>query len=350
MTPPRQGKGSQVSAEDLDPPEAEPPTEAVTPEAAEPAPHASVREEAAPADPEPPAETAEEEHEPVEPAPHELAPVPVEPGPIEPEPEAPPPPPPPLSPPRVEPPREAVVIPFRPAPKPAPARRPGRLRRIISVILILLIAGPPLQVVVLRIVPPLFTELMVQRLIQGYGWDYQWRPLSQMSPALAEAAVASEDARFCSHHGFDFQAMQAAMRHNERRPNGKVKGGSTISQQTAKNVFLWPGRSYVRKGMEAWYTVLIETLWGKRRIMEVYLNVVEFGPGVYGAQAASQHFFHEDASRLSAAQAAHLIAVLPKPLSWRVAAPGAYVAKRSRRIDGAIGTVRDDGLAGCVGR
>ena len=233
---------------------------------------------------------------------------------------------------------------------PAPKAHPGLLKRIAMIALALVLFGPPLQVVVLRIVPPLFTELMVQRLIQGYGWDYQWRPLSQISPDLAEAAVASEDARFCSHHGFDFQAMQAAMRHNARRPNGKVKGGSTISQQTAKNVFLWPGRSYIRKGVEAWYTVLIETLWGKRRIMEVYLNVVEFGPGVYGAQAASQHFFHEDASQLSPAQAAHLISVLPDPLKWRVAAPGAYVAKRSRRIDGAIGTVRDDGLAGCVGR
>ena len=236
------------------------------------------------------------------------------------------------------------------SPGPTPRRRPSRLRRLLALLLILIIAGPPLQVVILRIVPPLFTELMVQRLIQGYGWDYQWRPLSQISRDMVQAAVASEDARFCSHHGFDFQAMEAALRHNERRPNGKVKGGSTISQQTAKNVFLWPGRSYIRKGVEAWYTVLIETLWGKRRIMEVYLNVVEFGPGVYGAQAASQHFFHEDASQLSPAQAAHLISVLPDPLKWRVAAPGAYVAKRSRRIDGAIGTVRDDGLAGCVGR
>ena len=236
------------------------------------------------------------------------------------------------------------------SPGPTPRRRPSRLRRLLALLLILIIAGPPLQVVILRIVPPLFTELMVQRLIQGYGWDYQWRPLSQISPDMVQAAVASEDARFCSHHGFDFQAMEAALRHNERRPNGKVKGGSTISQQTAKNVFLWPGRSYVRKGIEAWYTVLIEALWGKRRIMEVYLNVVEFGPGVYGSQAASQHFFHEDASQLSPAQAAHLISVLPDPLKWRVAAPGAYVARRSRRIDGAIGTVRDDGLAGCVGR
>ena len=252
----------------------------------------------------------------------------------------------------VEPPAKAPPSPVPPAPMvvaPAPPPKPGRLKRIAVLAAAIVLLGPPVSVVILRIVPPPITELMVQRLIQGYGLNYQWRSLSQISPDLAEAAVASEDARFCSHHGFDFQAMQAAMRHNERRPNGKVKGGSTISQQTAKNVFLWPGRSYVRKGIEAWYTVLIETLWGKRRIMEVYLNVVEFGPGIYGAQAASQHYFHVDAARLSAAQAAHLIAVLPKPLSWRVAAPGAYVARRSRRIDGAIGTVRDDGLAGCVG-
>lgn len=233
---------------------------------------------------------------------------------------------------------------------PAPKAHPGLLKRIAVIALALVLFGPPLQVVVLRIVPPLFTELMVQRLIQGYGWDYQWRPLSQISPDLAEAAVASEDARFCSHHGFDFQAMQAAMRHNARRPNGKVKGGSTISQQTAKNVFLWPGRDYVRKGIEAWYTVLIEAIWGKPRIMEMYLNVVEFGPGIYGAEAASQHFFHEPASKLSAAQAARLIAVLPKPLSWAVDDPGRYVVRRTGHIDKAMGTIREDGLADCVGR
>jgi len=228
-------------------------------------------------------------------------------------------------------------------------RRAPFLRRLVTAVLSLVVFGPPAVVLVYRFLPPPITELMVQRMVQGYGFDYQWRPLSQISPALPQAAVASEDARFCSHHGFDFQAMQKAMAHNERRPN-RIKGGSTISQQTAKNVFLWPGRSYVRKGIEAWYTVLIETLWGKRRIMEVYLNVVEFGQGVYGAQAAAQHFFHEDASQLSPEQAAHLIAVLPRPLKWRATAPGAYVARRSNRIDGAIGTVRDDGLAGCVGR
>ena len=246
-----------------------------------------------------------------------------------------------------EPPRvQADVVP------PSVQRRTGwgaRLRRIAAIVALVIVLGPPLAVVVFRFVPPPVTELMLQRLVEGYGLDYQWRPLSQISPAMTQAAVASEDARFCTHHGFDFEAMRAAMAHNERRPN-KLKGGSTISQQTAKNVFLWPGRSYLRKGIEAWYTVLIEALWGKRRIMEVYLNVVEFGQGVYGAQAAAQHFFHEDAADLTPDQAAHLIAVLPDPLKWPAVAPGHYVAKRSGRIDRAIGTVRDDGLAGCVGR
>ena len=322
-----------MSAEDLDPQNAAAPADnaELEPEPVESEAPATEDAEAAEPDAEPEAEPSDLDSIDQEPV-----------GPPTPEPETIVP-----APPLIEPaPPEPAVS----SPGPTPRRRPSRLRRLLALLLILIIAGPPLQVVILRIVPPLFTELMVQRLIQGYGWDYQWRPLSQISPDMVQAAVASEDARFCSHHGFDFQAMEAALRHNERRPNGKVKGGSTISQQTAKNVFLWPGRSYVRKGIEAWYTVLIEALWGKRRIMEVYLNVVEFGPGVYGAQAASQHFFHEDASQLSPAQAAHLISVLPDPLKWRVAAPGAYVARRSRRIDGAIGTVRDDGLAGCVGR
>ena len=207
---------------------------------------------------------------------------------------------------------------------------------------------PPAQVLAYRFVAPPITILMAERIIQGYGLDYQWRPLSRMSPALAQAAVAAEDGRFCSHHGFDFDAIEQARRHNERRPN-KIKGGSTISQQTAKNVFLWPDRTYVRKAIEAWYTVLIEAIWGKPRIMEVYLNVVEFGPGVYGAQAASQHFFHVDADRLSSVQAARLIAVLPRPLKWQADTPGAYVVRRSRHIGGGIGQVRDYGLADCVG-
>jgi monofunctional biosynthetic peptidoglycan transglycosylase len=224
-----------------------------------------------------------------------------------------------------------------------------KARKAALIALLAAVIGPPVLVIIFRFIPPPVTYLMVERLVEGHGLDYQWRPLSQIAPTLPDAAIAAEDSGFCFHHGFDFNAMEKAMRHNERRPN-RIKGGSTISQQTAKNVFLWPGRSYLRKGLEAGYTVLIESLWGKRRIMEVYLNVVEFGPGVYGAQAASRHFFNEDASKLTAAQAARLTAVLPRPLKWSAVAPGPYVARRSRRIGGGIGTVREDGLAGCVGR
>jgi monofunctional biosynthetic peptidoglycan transglycosylase len=233
-----------------------------------------------------------------------------------------------------------------------PRRRAGFwrfIRRLILVVLVIAIVAPPASVLVYRFVPPPITFLMVERLVEGHGMDYRWRPLSRISPALQDAVVASEDQRFCEHDGFDFNAMEKAMKANERRPD-KLRGGSTISQQTAKNVFLWPGRSYVRKAIEAWYTVLIETIWGKRRIMEAYLNVVEFGPGVYGAEAASQRFFHETAAQLSPAQAARLAAVLPKPLAWKAAAPGPYIAKRSRHIGGAMGAVRADGLAECVAR
>ncbi len=225
--------------------------------------------------------------------------------------------------------------------------RGGCLGRLIGAVLAVVLVVPPAGVLLYRFVPPPVTILMIQRLIEGHGLDYRWRPLSKISPALVQAAVASEDAHFCEHHGFDFDAMEKAMRHNERRPK-RIKGGSTISQQTAKNVFLWPGRDYVRKTVEAGYTVLIETIWGKRRIMEVYLNVIEFGPGVYGAEAASQRFFHVHAADLTPAQAARLIVVLPKPLKWKAEAPGRYVARRTQVIDGRIGTVRDDGLAECV--
>jgi monofunctional biosynthetic peptidoglycan transglycosylase len=229
----------------------------------------------------------------------------------------------------------------------AKKRSGGCLGRLVGAILILVLVVPPVSVVIYRFVPPPITILMIQRLFEGHGMDYRWRPLSKISPALVQAAVASEDARFCEHHGFDVQALEKAVQHNEKRPN-KIRGGSTISQQTAKNVFLWPGRDYVRKGIEAGYTVLIETLWGKRRIMEVYLNVIEFGPGIYGAEAASQRFFHEPASALTPAQAARLIVVLPRPLKWNAEVPGRYVAKRSRVIGGRIGTVREGGLAECV--
>ena len=204
------------------------------------------------------------------------------------------------------------------------------------------------QVLLLRVVPPPVTFLMLERLAEGQGLHKSWRPLDHIAPALPLAVVAAEDARFCAHHGFDWAAMQAAAERNA--DGGRVSGGSTLSQQTAKNVFLWPHRDYLRKGLEAGYTALIEALWGKRRILEVYLNVVEWGPGTYGAQAAAQRWFHTDADRLTPAQADRLAAILPSPLKWRAAQPGRYVAARSRRIGANARVVRADDLLACVRR
>jgi monofunctional biosynthetic peptidoglycan transglycosylase len=142
-------------------------------------------------------------------------------------------------------------------------------------------------------------------------------------------------------------AIDAALRHNEAKP-GKIRGGSTISQQTAKNVFLWPGRSWVRKGVEAVFTVLIEEIWGKRRIMEVYLNTIEMGPGIYGVEAASRRYFAVSARELSPAEAGRLAAILPDPLKWKAAKPGPYVRRRTGSIEARSGTVARDGLAQCV--
>jgi monofunctional biosynthetic peptidoglycan transglycosylase len=223
----------------------------------------------------------------------------------------------------------------------------GLLGRLFLLLVLVVVVIPVALVAAYRFIPPPVTSLMLIRMVQGHGMDYRWRGLNDMSPALAQAAIASEDARFCLHHGFDFNAMEKAFAHNEKRP-GKIRGGSTISQQTAKNVFLWPGRSYVRKGLEAYFTVLIETLWGKRRIMEVYLNVVEMGPGVYGAEAASVRDFHHSARRLSTSEAAHLVAILPSPLKYKAVGSGPYVQRRAGRVAGQVGVIRNDGLAACI--
>jgi monofunctional biosynthetic peptidoglycan transglycosylase len=190
------------------------------------------------------------------------------------------------------------------------------------------------------------TYLMVQRVFEGRGFDRRWVPMKKISPALVRAVIAAEDARFCEHKGFDFEAIEKAMAANAA--GKKLRGGSTISQQTAKNVFLWPGRDWVRKGLEAWFTVLIEVGWGKERIMEVYLNSIEWGPGVYGAEAAAQRNFKVPASRLTAAQAARLAAIVPKPLSWKAARPGPYMKRRAGSINRNAKAVRREGLTSCV--
>ena len=220
------------------------------------------------------------------------------------------------------------------------------VRGVIIAGLLVFFIGPVVVVAIYRFAPPPVTWLMVQRVFEGRGFDRRWVPMRQISPALVRAVIAAEDARFCEHHGFDLLAIQKAMAANEQ--GKKLRGGSTISQQTAKNVFLWPSRDWVRKGLEAWFTVLIEVGWGKERIMEVYLNSIEWGPGVYGAEAAAQHNFHVHASQLTPAQAARLAAIVPKPLSWRAAKPGRYVQRRSGKITRNAAIVRREGLTRCV--
>jgi monofunctional biosynthetic peptidoglycan transglycosylase len=238
----------------------------------------------------------------------------------------------------------------RPQPLRQPKRRRGLIGRlfrwVVSLVLVFILIGPVAVVAIYRFVPPPMTWLMVERTIQGHGFDRRWVPLSQISPILVRSLIGAEDSRFCEHHGFDFNAIQKAAAANER--GKRLRGGSTISQQTAKNVFLWPHRDYVRKGLEAWFTVLIETIWGKPRIMEVYLNSIEWGPGIYGAEAAAQANFHVSAAKLSGPQAARLAAIVPKPLAWKAARPGPYVQKRGGHIAAAAGTVARDGLADCV--
>ena len=231
-----------------------------------------------------------------------------------------------------------------------PKRRIGCLGVMLGVLALAIIL-PVGSVLTHAVVPPLTTLLMVERGFAGQPADYRWRKLDDISPRLVEAVIASEDARFCSHSGFDFEAIDEAMKANERakrRGSGRMRGASTLSQQTAKNVFLWPGRGWVRKGLEVGYTVLIEATWSKRRIVEVYLNVAEWAPGVYGAEAAAQHWFGKSAADLSAREAARLAAVLPSPRRYNASSPGPYVRGRTGRIQAAMGTVRNDGLASCV--
>jgi monofunctional biosynthetic peptidoglycan transglycosylase len=230
----------------------------------------------------------------------------------------------------------------------APKQKKARpILTVVVVLTALLFGGVGLY----RFVPPPQTWLMTTRLFQGEGRDYRWRSLDEISPRLVEAVIASEDATFCAHSGFDMKAIERALKTNarvEKRGRGRIRGGSTISQQTAKNVFLWPGRDWIRKGLEAGYTVLIETTWGKRRIMEVYLNVAEWGPGVYGAEAAARHWYGKGADELTPREAARLAAILPSPRRYKAASPGPYIRRRASRIQAAMGTVRNDGLNACV--
>jgi monofunctional glycosyltransferase len=181
-----------------------------------------------------------------------------------------------------------------------------------------------------RVLPVPMTMPMLGDAFFGGGVRNQWTPLTRISPNLIRSVIASEDNEFCHHYGFDFDEIRNAI--EEANDGGRERGASTVSQQTAKNAFLWTDHSYFRKALEVYFTLVIETLWPKRRIMEVYLNVAEWGPGIYGAEAAAHHWFHKPAARLSALEAARLAAILPAPHHWKANPAGPYVASRAYTI------------------
>ncbi len=213
-----------------------------------------------------------------------------------------------------------------------------KIKNLLKWIVVAFFASTILSVVALRWLPVYFTPLMFIRLGQqmeegkSLTLHHHWVPLEEISPSLPTAVMASEDARFLEHHGFDFKAIEHAMVRNMKHPKKNRLGGSTISQQTAKNVFLWPGRSWVRKGLEAYFTFLIELMWSKQRIMEVYLNSIEMGDGIYGADAVAEHHFHTTADKLSLEQCALIAASLPNPRRFNSASPGSYMLKRQKHI------------------
>jgi len=229
----------------------------------------------------------------------------------------------------------------------SPARQRGGLikrgLRRLGRAIVLFIAFTVILAAIYRFVPPPLTPLMVIRLFEGNWIAKDWVSYDEISPNLVRAVIAAEDAGFCSHWGFDFAAIQKALRHNEK--SRRLRGGSTISNQTAKNTFLWPGDTtvtrYARKAVEPYFTLLIETMWGKKRILEVYLNVVEWGPGIYGAEAAAQHHFRKSAAELSRREAALLAAVLPNPLKYNAGKPGPYVSRRAGQIQAQMNDVAD---------
>lgn len=216
---------------------------------------------------------------------------------------------------------------------------PVRLvRKVLLWIVATFFVSTILAVLVLRWLPVWFTPLMFIRVFQQAGegrelvMRHRWVPLDEISPSLPLAVMASEDARFLDHHGFDYRAIEHAAIRNLSHPEKRKLGASTISQQTAKNVFLWPGRSWVRKGFEVWFTTLIELMWSKERIMEVYLNSIEMGDGIYGASAVAEWHFHKSAADLTKGECALIAASLPNPRRYNSASPGPYLLKRKGRI------------------
>lgn len=195
----------------------------------------------------------------------------------------------------------------------------------------------PIWVLIYKVIDPPITAHMIFKLVDGNGIHKEWADYEDISPNFFKAVVGGEDGRFMSHEGIDWKAVEDAKRYNERNKGKKMRGASTITMQTAKNTFLWHGRNYVRKGLEVYFTYLIEYIWGKKRILEVYANVVELGEGIYGVEEASQRFFGKSAKNLSPREAALLASVLPNPIRWSPAHPTPYIEKRVSFILGRMG-------------
>ncbi|MDP5291743.1 monofunctional biosynthetic peptidoglycan transglycosylase [Oceanimonas sp. CHS3-5] len=219
-------------------------------------------------------------------------------------------------------------------------------KRLLRWLAILLLLVPLALTLLYRFVPVPVTPLMVIRLFEGEPLHKDWQPASRISNQLKMAVIAAEDNKFCRHHGFDWDAFGDVL--SEAAEGGRLRGGSTITMQTAKNLYLWPGRSYTRKALEALYTPMLEWLLPKERILTLYLNIAEFGPGIYGAEAAARAWFNTSAARLNRQQASLLAAVLPNPRRFSAGRPSAYVQGRaaaiSRRING-LG-----GWLDCIGK
>ena len=234
-------------------------------------------------------------------------------------------------------------------PPPLRTGRPGVLRRMGRLMargLVVFVAASIGMTALYRFVPPPVTLTM---LLDGNGFDKDWTSLSRIDRDMVAAVIAGEDARFCEHNGFDTEAIEQAIERNAR--GGKLRGGSTISQQTAKNVFLWQGTGwtrYVRKGLETWFTFLIEALWPKRRIMEVYLNVAETGIGTYGVEAAAQRYFRHSAAQLTRTEAARIAAALPSPKKRAVVGAKGFTRRHGNVIAARSGVVRSSALDSCV--
>ncbi|MEX2517922.1 MAG: monofunctional biosynthetic peptidoglycan transglycosylase [Paracoccaceae bacterium] len=220
-----------------------------------------------------------------------------------------------------------------------------KLRRRLFRAIAIVAAALALWVVAYRWIDPPATYLIAAEWIRLGHVEREWRDLDEISPHLARAAMGGEDAWFCDHYGFDIDAIRAAIAETDRR-----RGASTISQQVAKNAFLWPDSNWARKGLEVGFTALIEMSWPKARIMEVYLNIAEMGPGVFGAEAAARHWFGVSAADLSLAQAARIAAILPNPRERSASSPSGFVQRRARAIAAGADTLRAEGRAACLER